>query len=364
MGRNLSSKVRRGGRRGGYRGRGKGRKVKNRDRLGSQNWKTKIDRDIAKFFRPTWITKGKLGQTSRYSDKELELLVTAGQGLGNILKLDKVKWDQNTSSTSAPSKATQLLQSFRYQQLYSQPSPQLQLAAAKPSNSPFSGPSMQRTYGKTYSRAKVKQSISRSNTPVDTNLTSPQQKSKQAGDTINLIPPCQATVVGFRGVLLRNQYLRDTNNCSDTVRQERDLVDNTIRLGVTNPQLTEIVRDTPRDDPQLDGDLTAAHLAADRLLVSRFVQLFLWPAKMSATAPPKQENLFSDSEDESIVIVDPIDATDKAPADNGLNNISDVSGEKTLKLVEDDHNASDNVVVDDAPPTKRRKLPNSISEVP
>jgi len=348
VGRNLCSKVKRGG----YRGRGKRRRVKNRDRLGSQNWKTKIDRDIAKFFRPTWISKGKLGQASRYTDKELELLVAAGQGLGNILKLDRVKWDQNTSSTSAPSKATQLLQSFRYQQLYRQPSPQLQLAAAKPATSPFSGPSVQRTYGKTYSRAKVKQSLSRSNTPVDANLASPQQKSKQAGDTINLVPPCQATVVGFRGVLLRNQYLRDTNNCSDTVRQERDLVDNTIRLGVTNPQLTETVSDTPRDDPQLDGDLTAAHLAADRLLVSRFVQLFLWPAKMSATAPPKQENLFSDSEDESIVVVDPSDATDRAPA----NNIIEVSGQSISKQPE-----CDNVVVDDDPPTKRRRLPVSES---
>merc|ERR1719369_1274724 len=205
LGKNLCSKVRRGGlrpRRGGYRGRG--RKIKNRDRLGSQNFKTKVDRDIAKFFRPTWISKSKLGSTTRYTDKELELLVAAGQGVGNIIKVDKVQWDKNTHSSSVPDKEMKLLQSFRYQQLYGQPSPQLQLSPIKQQQSttlsprsPFSGSSVQRTYGRTYSRTKVKQSLSRSNTPVETILVStpqPPQNMLHATDIINLVPPSQATI--------------------------------------------------------------------------------------------------------------------------------------------------------------------------
>ena len=304
LGRNLCSKVRRGGlrpRRGGFRGRG--RKIKNRDRLGSQNFKTKVDRDIAKFFRPTWISKSKLGSATRYTEKELELLVAAGQGVGNIIKVDKVKWDQNTHSNSVPDREMQLLQSFRYQQLYRQPSPQLQVETPSTSTvsgstrSPFSGSSsVQRTYGRTYSRAKVKQSLSRSNTPVETVITSAPAHPKKTnpGDTINLVPPCQATMVGFRGMLLREPYLRDSNNTSDTVRQERDVVDNTMKLGINNPELL----DFPKANVAPSEDQTAAHLAADRLLVSRIIQLFLWPAKMSTVDPPKQENLFSDSDDD------------------------------------------------------------------
>lgn len=283
--------------------------MKNRDRLGSQNFKTKLDRDIAKFFRPTWISKSKLGRCTKYSDKELELLVAAGQGLGNIIKLDRVQWDKNTHSSSVPDKEMKLLQSFRYQQLYGQPSPQLQLSPVTQqpstnlsSRSPFSGSSVQRTYGRTYSRAKVKQSLSRSNTPVETiSVSTPQppQNKKHVGDTINLVPPSQATIVGFRGLLLRDKYLRDINSSSDTVRQERDLVDNTIRMGMNNPDLTEL----PVDLTTSDKDQSQAHLAADRLLVSRIIQLFLWPAKMSSVDPPKQENLFSDSDDEIVVPV-------------------------------------------------------------
>jgi len=357
VGRNLSSKVRRGGlraRRGGHRGRG--RKVKNRDRLGSQNFKTKLDRDIAKFFRPTWISKGKLGHASRYSDKELELLVAAGQGLGSILKLDKVKWDQNTSSSSVPDKQMQLLQSFRYQQLYRQPSPQLQLSAgAKQVTSPFRGPSVQRTYGRTYSRAKVKQSLSRSNTPVEASLTSTQQKKTKSVDTINLVPPSQATVVGFRGVLLRNQYLRDSNNCSDTIRQERDVVDNTIMLGVNNPDLAEV--EIESDHRTGDSDHTAAHLAADRLLVSRFIQLFLWPAKMSAVAPPKQENLFSDSEDDQIIeIVEPCVDPTIIPS-NVENVVSQVSSGKDSADLEIVRKSSEELLEEGGDtPSKRRKI--------
>ena len=324
VGRNVSSKVRRGGqrqRRGGYRGRG--RKVKNRDRLGSQNFKTKLDRDIAKFFRPTWISKSKLGRSTKYSDKELELLVAAGQGLGNIIKLDRVKWDKNTHSSSVPDKEMKLLQSFRYQQLYGQPSPQLELSPVtqqqQPATnlsprSPFSG--LQRTYGRTYSRAKVKQSLSRSNTPVETvsvSTSQPPQTKKHVGDIINLVPPSQATIVGFRGLLLRDKYLRDINNSSDTVRQERDLVDSTVRMGMNNPDLTEL----PDDLTTSDKDQSQAHLAADRLLVSRIIQLFLWPAKMSSVDPPKQENLFSDSDDEIVVPVS--ESTDNSISPDGDN---------------------------------------------
>ena len=40
---------------------------------------------------------------------------------------------------------------------------------------------------------------------------------------------------------------------------------------------------------------SVAHMEADQLLVQRFLQLFLWPAKMSSIPPCKQETLFSDS---------------------------------------------------------------------
>jgi len=350
LGKNLCSKVRRGGlrpRRGGYRGRG--RKIKNRDRLGSQNFKTKVDRDIAKFFRPTWISKSKLGSTNRYTDKELELLVAAGQGVGNIIKVDKVKWDQNTHSDSVHDREMQLLQSFRYQQLYRQPSPQLQLAPPSPSTvsgstrSPFSGSSsVQRTYGRTYSRTKVKQSLSRSNTPVETVPSSPKPKKTNPGDTISLVPPCQATMVGFRGLLLREPYLRDSNNTADTVREERDVVDKTMKLGMNNPDLLNV----PKDNVVIDDDHTAAHLAADRLLVSRIIQLFLWPAKMSTVDPPKQENLFSSESDDDV----PGDKTNVDTLDEGS------VGKSVVGVIDSVPESNDGDAETEDTPRKKRKV--------
>lgn len=130
-------------------------------------------------------------------------------------------------------------------------------------------------------------------------VTNNSKNSKEL-DNLNLVPPSLSTVVGFRGMLLRNEYLKDSSNCLETVKNERDLVDNTVRMGINNPDLVEDpnnhVSDSDSSCPK--ENINEVQKEADQRLMSRFLQLFLWPAKMSTLHPLKQENIFSDSEDE------------------------------------------------------------------
>ena len=45
------------------------------------------------------------------------------------------------------------------------------------------------------------------------------------------------------------------------------------------------------------------HMAADRLLVRRFLQLFLLPARLSQVDPPLQQDPFFDTEEEQQEVV-------------------------------------------------------------
>ena len=247
---------------------------RNRERLGQSNFKTQTERNIAKFFRSTWIIKNKMSYSVRFSEKDLGMLVTGGLGLGKILNMNKIPW-QDLCIVSPSEKQSQLLGEFRGRHLDGRSVSQPKVSAA---------PRAVRTYARTYSRKAVKQSDSRAATPVE-----PVRQT----NTINMVPPSQATLVGFRGVLLRNEYLANPHNTVGSFKGEKDTVDDTLRRGTDNPQLCG----SP-SQPGAVGERSEAHRAADQLLVKRFLQLFYWPAKMSTVAPPKQENVFSDDEEE------------------------------------------------------------------
>ena len=258
----------------------------NRDRLGQANFKTALDRNITKFFRPTWIMRNnKLGSASQYSDKDVEMLATAGAGLGHILRIKTIPFNEEIAE--GQDKESRLLQALRDKQLGVHAHNLLAPAAA-------SSPKVRRTYGKTYSRKTVKESDSRVATPqsdagsgVDPSEGSlPVLNNKK----LDLVPPNVSTLVGFRGLLLTNAYLADPDNHSENIKREKDSVDETVGQGL-DTRAVEMEEDRERI-------VSTAHMEADQLLVQRFLQLFFWPAKMSSIPPCKQETLFSDSSEE------------------------------------------------------------------
>jgi len=249
----------------------------NREKLGKSNFRTVVDRNIAKFFRPTWILKHNSLNTFsyRYNDTDLDILSAGGHALGNILKMKILVPDDDDRDCSLIHKINQL----------SEKSSQ-NIASFSPSAT--SSPKVPKTYGRTYSRKQVKQSLSRSATPNDNAVSVNTGNSNK--DQIDFIPPSVSTLVGFRGVLLTNSYLADPNNHSETFKQEKDVVDVTVEQGINNPDVVTI---------QEDENITnKEHLEADQLLLKRFIQLFFWPAKMSSFAPSKQESLFDDDEEQ------------------------------------------------------------------
>ena len=263
------------------------KKLGNRERLGKAHFKTVLDRNITKFFRPTWILRNnKLGYMAfRYSDKDVEMLATAGAGLGHILKMKTIPFNEETSG--AQDNESRLLQALREKQLLGHHQNPLAPAAA-------SSPKVRRTYGKTYSRKTVKESNSRVATPLSEagSGVDPSEGSSQISNKrkLDFVPPNVATLVGFRGLLLTNSYLADPDNHSENIKREKDSVDETVRRGF-DPRAVAMEEDREKI-------VSTAHMEADQLLVQRFLQLFLWPAKMSSIPPCKQETLFSDSSDE------------------------------------------------------------------
>lgn len=254
---------------------------RNRDKLGQTAFKTIIDRNISKFFRPTWILKNRLNLCSSYGDKDLEMLTSAGLKLAKILDLKKLSvGNVEDQQAVAENKNNQLFLNFLQEQsnetsVISQSSPSCKVA---------------KTYGRTYSRKALKRSDSRSSIPAVT------KTAAGSNDVIDFVPPSMATLVGFRGVLMTNAYLADPTNHADNIRKEKDFVDKTVKEGAVT---ADIDLDNNGDDCNNDS-----HLAADQLLVKRFLQLFLWPAKMSTVAPTSQEDLFSDEGGEEEIVVE------------------------------------------------------------
>ena len=259
----------------------------NRDRLGKANFKTVLDRNITKFFRTTWILRNnKLGYMAfRYSDKDVEMLATGGVGLGHILKMKTNFFNKEIANTQDDE--SWLLQTLREKQLLGHNRDPLLAVEA-------SSPKVRRTYGKTYGRQTVKKSNSRVATPLSEagSEVDPSEKSSQMLNKrkLDFVPPNVATLVGFRGLLLTNTYLADPDNHSENIKREKDSVDETVRRGY-EPGAVGV--EEPRE-----RIVSTAHMEVDRLLVQRFLQFFLWPAKMSSIPPCKQETLFSDSSDE------------------------------------------------------------------
>ena len=264
-----------------YRGKKKEKNVPNKEKLGS--FKTMIDRNISKFFRPTWILRNNKINTAsyRYSQKDMDMLTSAGLGLGKILKMKRISVPEEDEDDYYD-KNRMLLKNFCRQQV--------QLNQSLSASTAVSSPKVQRTYGKTYSRKPLKQSNSRAATPSNPDMNNVESNK----DKIDLVPPSVATLIGFRGVLLTNSYLADPVNHLETMKKEKDNVDETVQQGVNNPEVLNA------QEPEIQC-LNDSHLAADQLLVKRFIQMFLWPAKMSSIPPLKQENLFSDSEDEELL---------------------------------------------------------------
>jgi len=249
--------------------------VHNWEKFGKSNFRTVVDRNIAKFFRPTWMLKHNSLNTNsyRYSDTDLDILSSAGHAVSNILKIKKIVPDEDDKDCSLI---------LKINKLSDKPSQNISF-----SPSATSSPKVPKTYGRTYSRKQVKQSLSRSATPNTSVATNAENTDK---DQIDFVPPSVSTLVGFRGVLLTNSYLADPNNHSESIKQEKDVVDVTVGQGINNPDVVTIQED--------ENFTNKEHLEADQLLLKRFIQLFFWPAKMSSFAPSKQESLFDDDEEE------------------------------------------------------------------
>ena len=137
------------------------------------------------------------------------------------------------------------------------------------------------------SNSRVATPLSEAGSEVDPSEKSSQMLNKRK---LDFVPPNVATLVGFRGLLLTNTYLADPDNHSENIKREKDSVDETVRRGF-EPGAVGV--EEPRE-----RIVSTAHMEVDRLLVQRFLQFFLWPAKMSSIPPCKQETLFSDSSDE------------------------------------------------------------------
>lgn len=241
------------------------------------------NRNIAKFFRPTWVGRGQTegGGVERLSDKDVEQLVGAGQGLGRLLDLSRLDWDRNTAADTDNSAQSRLLQSFRA----SLPVSGLSLTST---SNPGPTPPPKRTYGRTYSRAgRGSKSAA---------VASPAGPAAPARDRLSLVPPCRATLLGLRGALLRAEYLQEPANHARTRGAERDSLERTVMLGIGGVGQPGPAAGTSENTGPAAS--SPGHLAADRLLVRRFLQLFLLPARLSQVAPPRQQELFSDCEEE------------------------------------------------------------------
>merc|ERR1711971_745777 len=134
-------------------------------------------------------------------------------------------------------------------------------------------PAVQRTYSRKGRGQQVKQSLSRSQTPV-TAVPTPPQPCPSDKEVVSLLPPSRASLLAIRGLELRANFLR-AKACGTRVHL---------------PLATCLV-------PQAGQRLTPAQ--AEERLVNRCVRMFFWPAKMAGTPPPRQENLFDDSDGET-----------------------------------------------------------------
>lgn len=254
------------------------KRMNNRDRFGS-NYITHMDKEIAKFFRPTWVVK-RTHLRVLYSDQEMEMMNGSAQLISKILNMSQLRWNKglNIQEPEISRKELQLFESVQALPKDASGNIRSRLPQSVQIVGSNATPRVRRTYGKA---GAVNQISSSPSTNCDTASTDSR---------FDLLPPNHSTMMGFRGVLLRNQYLQVDSEVSRNIREERDYVDSVVGMGVSDPDIARHVEGT---GTFIKSD---RHLEADRKLVTRFLQMFYWPAKMSASAPPKQEKLFEDDE--------------------------------------------------------------------
>ena len=107
------------------------------------------------------------------------------------------------------------------------------------------------------------------------------------------MPPCHATLVGFRGLLLHQRYLRQASDAHDSAKmmhRYRPDADAVLMHGIYHSDILD-------KGGKIEGGASSAHgdadaraaasaeeeRAADERLFQRFKALFFWPAVMSAT---------------------------------------------------------------------------------
>ena len=251
---NMASRSRRGRRPGSYH-RGGRRKIETRRSKLKFHQLSTVDRETSRFFRCCWPVKKPPGNS--WPEEELQVMAKGAQGLAKVLG-PNLRW-QELREQELEAKEVQLLRQYQKQEK------EEELAPVMPR------PAVQRTYSRKGRGQQVKQSLSRSQTPVAVGASRVEEEG-----LATLLPPSQASLLGLRGLQLRTQALRNSSE----------------------GQSKQDVREQE-------------HKQADDKFVKRFIQMFYWPSKMSAVVPPKQERLFEESEDEDVIDDDEEDVVEE-----------------------------------------------------
>ena len=207
---------------------------------------------------------------------------------------------------------------------------------------------------------------------------------------LKTVPPCHATLVGFRGLILHARPLFQTidpkGNRQFKYRNDRE---DTLRNGVDHPDFAigvEAVLGRAVVEPKapiigVGKETGISTKRADELLLHRLRALFFWPSEMSKIKPvvEKQRNIFLDEDipDNSTAVrrkisaVNPFDASEiiKAAQQMGApkNRVRRVKQSRAIKREEGDDPA---LLMPPPPPPpppltrKRKAVSGSSSHTP
>ena len=228
-----------------------------------------VDMAIAKFFKPCWLIKRK-PVNHLYSEEEVNKMSQAASALGKALDLSGIKWEKRNESIMEDLEPRERQLVDKFQEDLAQPGNDRREETVEPVSLPR--PAVQRTYSRRGRGQQVKQSLSRSQTPVTTAPTPLPCPSDK--EVVSLLPPSRASLIALRGLELRANSLR-AKACGSKLHL---------------PEESASV-------PEAGQRLTPAQ--AEERLIKRCVRLFYWPAKMARTPPPRQENLFDDDDGEA-----------------------------------------------------------------
>ena len=207
-------------------------------------------------------------------------------------------------------------------------------------------------------------------------------RGPQTTPSLKTVPPCHATLVGFRGLILQARPMFQTidpkGNRQFKYRNDRD---DTLRNGVDHPDFAIGVEavlgravEEPKVYPTGTGNQTGISTEkADELLLHRLRALFFWPSEMSKIKPvvEKQRNIFLDEDipDNSTAVrrkisaVNPFDASDiiRAAQQMGApkSRVRRVKQSRQIKMEEDDDAASLMPPPPPPPLTRKRKAPEA-----